>query len=132
MTDRGPRVTGDLPAGRPPGAQADYCVATLPPHLMARIPHNLGTPVTPPCPNSGSPRPGRSAGIPRRWWRTDKRIYGGITETDLDLQHIWYPSYGFHGRRGLVVGYYNTGATRRAPTARCRMPEREARASHRA
>ena len=25
--------------------KADHCVATLPPHLMARIPHNLGAPV---------------------------------------------------------------------------------------
>ena len=44
-----------------------------------------------------------------RWWENDLRIYGGITETDLDLAHIWYPSHDFHARRGLVVGYYNTG-----------------------
>lgn len=45
----------------------------------------------------------------RRWWEIDDRIYGGITETDLDITHIWYPSYGYHARSGLVVGYYNTG-----------------------
>jgi monoamine oxidase len=28
----------------------------------------------------------------------------------MDLAHIWYPSYGFHGERGVVIGYYNSGA----------------------
>ncbi|SDH77404.1 monoamine oxidase [Sinosporangium album] len=85
----------------------DYCVATLPPHLMARIPHNLGTPVTDAL---RVPQP-MSAGklaleYGRRWWELDDHIYGGATETDLDITHIWYPSYGYHGQRGLVVGYY--------------------------
>jgi hypothetical protein len=34
-----------------------------------------------------------------RWWETDYKIFGGITETDMDLQHIWYPSYGHLGHR---------------------------------
>ena len=28
----------------------------------------------------------------------------------MDLSTIWYPSYGYLGRRGIVVGYYNFGA----------------------
>jgi monoamine oxidase len=45
----------------------------------------------------------------------------------MDLDHIWYPSYGYHGGRGVIVGYYNTGKhsdvyTRLSPA------EREARA----
>jgi monoamine oxidase len=108
--------------------RSDYCVATLPPHLMARIPHNLGTPVTTALSEFGVTAAGKiGLEYQRRWWEEDDRIYGGITETDLDLQHIWYPSYGFHGRRGLVVGYYNTGAAARTYSA---LPhaEREARA----
>ena len=50
----------------------------------------------------------------RRWWEEDDRIYGGITETNMDLSHIWYPSYGFHGERGVVIGYYNTGNNARS------------------
>jgi monoamine oxidase len=62
-----------------------------------------------------------------RWWETDHRIYGGITETDLDVTHIWHPSYGFHGERGVVIGCYNTGshADSYAPLS---PGEREARA----
>ncbi|MFI6507422.1 flavin monoamine oxidase family protein [Streptosporangium sp. NPDC050855] len=112
----GTPVTGirNLPDGvevtHPGGVvRADYCIATLPPHLLARLPHNLGAPVTAalrtPVPVSAG-KIGLEYG--RRWWETDDRIYGGVTETDLDITHIWYPSHGYHSRGGLVVGYYNT------------------------
>ncbi|MEW9532665.1 flavin monoamine oxidase family protein [Microbispora sp. NPDC049125] len=90
--------------------RADYCVAALPPHVLARIPGNLEAGVVAalrtPVPVSGG-KIGLEYG--RRWWEIDERIYGGITETDMDISHIWYPSYGFHGSRGLLVGYYNLG-----------------------
>lgn len=89
--------------------KADYCVATLPPHLLAKIPHNLGAQVTTalrtPVPVAAG-KIGLEYG--RRWWELEDRIYGGVTETDLDITHIWYPSYGYHSQRGLLVGYYNT------------------------
>lgn len=89
--------------------KADYCVATLPPHLLAKIPHNLGAEITSalktPIPVAAG-KIGLEYG--RRWWELDDRIYGGVTETDLDITHIWYPSYGYHSPRGLLVGYYNT------------------------
>ncbi|MET7461584.1 FAD-dependent oxidoreductase [Nonomuraea sp. NPDC005501] len=89
--------------------KADYCVATLPPHLLARVPHNLGAQVTAalrtPVPLAAG-KIGMEYG--RRWWELEDRVYGGITETDLDIAHIWYPSYGYHAERGLIVGYYNT------------------------
>lgn len=89
--------------------RADYCVAALPPHVLARIPSNLGPQVTGAL-STPVPMSAGKIGLEyrRRWWETDDRIYGGITETDLDLTHIWYPSYDFHGPRGLIVGYYNT------------------------
>lgn len=90
--------------------KADYCIATLPPHLLAKIPHNLGEQVTAalrtPVPVAAG-KIGLEYG--RRWWELEDRIYGGVTETDLDITHIWYPSHGYHGERGLLVGYYNTG-----------------------
>ncbi|TWE14135.1 monoamine oxidase [Prauserella muralis] len=97
--------------GRQTVERADFCVATLPPHLMAKVPSNLDPAVTAAL-RFPRPSPVGKIGLEyrRRWWEEDERIYGGITETDLDLAHIWYPSAGFHGRRGVVVGYYNTGA----------------------
>ncbi|MEV7009888.1 FAD-dependent oxidoreductase [Streptosporangium sp. NPDC051022] len=89
--------------------RADYCVAALPPNLLARLPHNLGAEITAAL---GTPVPVAAGKIGleygRRWWEIEDRIYGGVTETDLDITHIWYPSHGYHSRSGLVVGYYNT------------------------
>ncbi|MEU1540779.1 flavin monoamine oxidase family protein [Actinacidiphila glaucinigra] len=116
------------PGGRPRRIEADYCVAAIPPHLLARLTHNLGpdvqTALTTIRPSSAG-----KIGLEyrSRWWETDHRIYGGITETDLDLSHIWYPSYGHHGRRGVIVGYYNTGSNADAYAA-LTPAEREARA----
>ncbi|MFD0658408.1 flavin monoamine oxidase family protein [Thermocatellispora tengchongensis] len=96
----------------PGGAEvvrAAYCIAALPPHLLAKIPGSLPADVRAAL---ATPRPVATGKIGleygRRWWELEDRIYGGITETDLDITHIWYPSYGYHGTRGLVVGYYNT------------------------
>ncbi|MFK3980753.1 flavin monoamine oxidase family protein [Micromonospora sp. NPDC050397] len=129
VTNRGDEVEVTYRQGRHERSiRADFCVATLPPHLMARVPHNLGTNVT--AALSGFPvTASGKIGLEyrSRWWETDERIYGGITETDLDLSHIWYPSYGFHGKRGLIVGYYNTGANARTYSA-LTPAEREARA----
>ena len=91
---------------------ADYLIAAMPPHLLAKLPHNLG-----PAVQSGlqaiTPSSASKIGLEykSRWWETDYRIYGGITETDLDLGHVWHPSYGFHGDRGVLIGYYNYGST---------------------
>jgi monoamine oxidase len=90
--------------------KADYCIATLPPHILARIPHNLGPQVTSAL---AKPTPVAAGKIgleyATRWWEREDRIYGGVTETDLDITHIWYPSHDYHAERGLLVGYYNTG-----------------------
>jgi len=90
---------------------ADYCIAAMPPHLLAALDHNLGSDVQSAL-TSITPVSSSKIGLEykSRWWETDHRIYGGITETDLDLTHIWHPSYGFHGERGVIIGYYNTGA----------------------
>lgn len=97
--------------GRTRKIEADFCVATLPPQILAKIPHNLGASVqaalkTPIAVSTGK------IGLEyrSRWWERDDNIYGGITNTDLDISTIWYPSAGYHGRRGLLVGYYNFGA----------------------
>ena len=129
VTDKGAAVEVTYrQGGRERLVQADFCVASLPPHLMARVPHNLGAAVTTALagfPVTASGKIGLE--YRRRWWEIDERIYGGITETDLDVSHIWYPSHGYHSERGLVVGYYNTGANARAYSA-LTPAEREARA----
>ncbi|MEU6153563.1 FAD-dependent oxidoreductase [Actinosynnema sp. NPDC047251] len=62
--------------------RGDFCVAALPLHLLARIPH-LGREVTA-APVTPVPYPVGKLGIEygRRWWEQDLRLYGGITRND--------------------------------------------------
>ncbi|MFV9503025.1 MAG: flavin monoamine oxidase family protein [Oscillochloridaceae bacterium umkhey_bin13] len=42
----------------------------------------------------------------RRFWEEDEGLYGGISWTDQTITQIWYPSYSFHGQKGVVQGVY--------------------------
>ncbi|WP_256090318.1 flavin monoamine oxidase family protein, partial [Actinacidiphila rubida] len=112
VTDRADGVTVTYTqGGRTRTVDADYCVAAMPPNILAKVPHNLGSGVQSAL-EAITPSSAGKIGLEyrSRWWETDHRIYGGITETDLDVTHIWHPSYGFHGPRGVLIGYYNTGS----------------------
>lgn len=129
ITDRGDgvRVTYTQ-GGRTKTVEADFCVGALPPNILAKIPHNLGSGVQSAL-EAITPQSAGKIGLEyrSRWWELDHRIYGGITETDMDLSHIWHPSYGFHGERGLMIGYYNYDKDADA-YAKLRPAAREARA----
>lgn len=115
-------------SGRTHRVEADYCVAALPPNILAKTAHNLG-PAVQSALEACKPSSAGKIGLEyrSRWWESDHQIYGGITETDMDLAHIWYPSYGHQGRRGTIIGYYNTGSNADA-YATLTPREREARA----
>jgi monoamine oxidase len=112
VTDKADGVTVTYTqGGRTRTVDADYCVAAMPPNILSKVPHNLGSDVQSAL-EAITPSSAAKIGLEyaSRWWETDHRIYGGITETDLDVTHIWHPSYGFHGERGVIIGYYNTGS----------------------
>ncbi|NGO11188.1 flavin monoamine oxidase family protein [Streptomyces sp. HC44] len=107
----GAEVTYQDADGRTRTQRADFVVAAIPPMVMARVKHNLGADVTAALKYPTAVPVGK-VGLEygSRWWETDEHIYGGITPTDMDLSTIWYPSYGYQGRRGTLIGYYNFGA----------------------
>ena len=96
---------------RPRVISADFAICALPPHIAATVPSNLPADIIAALQYARPTNAGK-LGIEygRRWWELDHRIYGGITNSNLDLVNTWYPSTGFHGERGTVIGYYNTGA----------------------
>jgi monoamine oxidase len=107
----GAEVTYRNARGRTQTERADFVVAAIPPMIMARVQHNLGADITAALRYPTSSPVGKIGLEYRsRWWEKDEHIYGGITPTDNDLSTIWYPSYGYQGRRGTLVGYYNFGA----------------------
>jgi monoamine oxidase len=96
---------------------ADYCVCTIPLQVLRNIPSNfsedfqraLDVPIA-----VSTGKIGLQYG--RRFWEEDDKIFGGITATnagspDYSLNTIWYPSSGYLGKKGVVVGYYNFGGT---------------------
>lgn len=97
--------------GRLELAKADLCVCTIPPQVLKKIPSSFSATTAAalayPVPVSVG-KIGLQYG--RRWWEEDEHIYAGITNTNLDLSTIWYPSYGYFGSKGVLIGYYNFGA----------------------
>lgn len=86
----------------------DYCVCTIPPTVLRTIPNNFPTTVVTSLTDLSAMSTGKiGLQYRRRFWEEDADIYGGITDTNLDIGTIWYPSSGFNGRRGVVIGYYN-------------------------
>jgi monoamine oxidase len=89
---------------------ADFCICTIPPQVLRRIPTNFQNATRDAL---GVPTPVSTGKIAlqygRRFWEEDDQILGGITNTNLDIATIWYPSYGYLGHKGTVVGYYNFG-----------------------
>src|SRR5918997_1538925 len=114
--------------GRTRTATGDMCICTIPPQVLKSIPNNFGPQV-----NADLAVPALNAtgkiGLQykRRWWEEDERLFGGITNTNMDLGTIWYPSYGYLGGKGVVVGYYNFGGNSDAYGA-LTPAQREARA----
>lgn len=90
---------------------ADYAIAAMPPWFIAGLDSNLG-PAVQTALAAVKPASASKIGLEysSRWWETDYHLYGGVTDTDLDLSVIWTPSYGYHGERGVIIGYYNYGS----------------------
>ena len=86
-------------------------MSTIPPQVLKGIPSNLAAPTKEALAYAVPVATGKiGLEYRRRFWEEDEQIFGGITNTNMDLSTIWYPSYGYLGERGVVVGYYNFGA----------------------
>jgi monoamine oxidase len=92
--------------GRVRRLRADYCLNSIPSHLLLGIEHNF-------------PRRYRAglAAIERgklfkmgiqmnsRFWESEG-IYGGISWTAQPVEQVWYPSHGAHLANGILLGAY--------------------------
>lgn len=110
-TGDGVRVTyQDARNGRVRTFDADYCIVTIPPMVLRSIPNNFSRETNDALAEPVGVDTGRM-GIQfrRRFWEEDLDIFGGVTHTNLDINNIFYPSYGYFDRKGVVVGYYAFG-----------------------
>ncbi|WP_221584147.1 FAD-dependent oxidoreductase [Microbacterium sp. G2-8] len=115
-TSSGVAVTYQRAHGPAKRIEADYAIVSAPAQLMRRWDTNWSPEIDAALGEFSIGSPAGKIGLQyrSRFWEDDHRIFGGITETDMDLAHIWYPSYGYGEKKGLVVGYYNTGGNARS------------------
>ncbi len=86
---------------------ADFCICTIPLSVLAGIAADFSPAFRTAIAAARYAKAAKLAfEAKRRFWEMDDGIYGGISWTDQDITQMWYPSSGFHGRRGILVGAY--------------------------
>jgi monoamine oxidase len=93
--------------GRQFAIDADYAVCTIPLSVLATIASDLSPAhksAVAACHYAKAVKLAFQAD--RRFWEEDHQIYGGISWTKRDITQLWYPSAGFHARKGVLIGAY--------------------------
>ena len=107
QSERGVWVVYADADGRLRRVDADYCVSTIPLPVLSGIVKDLSQPVQSAIAASAYDGAGKiGLQFKRRFWEQDDEIYGGRSWTDQDIGQIIYPSNGFNGSKGVLVGYY--------------------------
>jgi monoamine oxidase len=89
---------------------ADYCVSCLPLTILSRLDVNLsaGTMAAAKAtPYSPSAKIGLQ--MKRRFWEEDDKIFGGHLYSNLPVGDVAYPSWGYWGNKGIILGFYGNG-----------------------
>ena len=97
-------------AGEKKEITGDYCVCTIPPTILRTLTNDFSPMLKTALnvvPFQNSARIGLQ--FKRRFWEEDDRIFGGISWTNQPINEIYYPSHGFLGAKGLLIGYYMFG-----------------------
>ncbi len=89
--------------------RADYCVCTLPAHLLGRLPSDLSAGKKAALKAVPYLKSAKIAFEAPRFWERDEHIYGGLAWTDRLNENVIYPSHRFGSERGVVVGAYVAG-----------------------
>lgn len=110
QTERGVAIGYTDAAGRPQKVEGEYAVCAIPLPLLASIDSDLPTGFKADIaavPYAAAGKIGLQ--FKRRFWEEDDHIFGGASKTDLDIAQIVYPSSGYLGAKGVLVGYYLQG-----------------------
>ena len=135
-TERGVRVAYADGRGQLHAVEAAYCICTIPLPVLRTIPNDF-SPAFAAAIGRVDYQASAKIGLEfkRRFWEEDDRIMSGITRTDAAISQIWYPSYGYFGKRGVLTGAYVTGDRARTfgdltPAARETLAVREGAKVH--
>lgn len=112
QTENGVRINyTDGLTGEERSLEGDYCLCTIPLSVLIQIPTDVSGKFARAM-RQVSYEPVGKMGLQfgRRFWEEDDHIYGGHSYTNF-FGNISYPSYGFQGQKGVILGYYNFGTT---------------------
>jgi monoamine oxidase len=111
QTNEGVKVTyKDLKSGAKQEVAADYVVSCLPLTILRTLDVNL-SPETMAAVKATQYSPSAKMGLQmkRRFWEEDDRIFGGHLYSNLPFGEFSYPSNGFFGDKGVLLGFYGNG-----------------------
>jgi monoamine oxidase len=89
---------------------ADYCVSCLPLSIVRTLDVDLA-PETMAAAKATPYSPSAKMGLQmkRRFWEEDDRIFGGHLYSNLPFGDFAYPSTGYFGDKGVLLGFYGNG-----------------------
>ena len=111
QSDDGVRVAyKNVKGGATTEVRADYCVSCLPLTILPRLEVDL-SPETMAAAKATPYSPSAKMGLQmkRRFWEEDDRIFGGHLYSNLPFGNFSYPSWGFLGNKGILLGFYGNG-----------------------
>jgi len=97
--------------GQPETIAADWCICTIPLSVLKTIDNGLSPAFKEAMARCAYAPVGKiGLQMKRRFWEEDHSIYGGhVFCDDQDINNIAFPSTGWQGRKGVLLGYYNFG-----------------------
>ena len=108
VTDSGVNIAYDQD-GQRQTLQADYCFNCIPTHLMSGIKNNFPSDYMRALKYVRRGEAYKAAfQAKRRFWE-EQDIYGGISWMNNPSQQIWYPSWGIHKDKGVILAAYDYG-----------------------
>lgn len=110
LTDRGVDIVIRRD-GKQEKVSADFCINSIPMQLLTGLDHNFPSDY---ATGLGAIPRGKFFKLAfqakERFWEREN-IYGGISWTMQDISQMWYPSYGIHRKKGVMLGAYTFSGT---------------------
>jgi len=92
--------------GRQRQISADFCINCIPTQLLPGIRNNFPAEYLAAI---AAVKRGKLFKIglqmKERFWEREN-IYGGISWTNQEVEQLWYPTHGIHGKKGIMLGAY--------------------------
>jgi monoamine oxidase len=100
----------DTATGEVRVAKADYCITTIPLGILSKLPTDLSDRCKEAMAAPGKMTVGKlSLQMNRRFWEEDDDIYGGSSTLGIPGHTVIYPSYGYFGKKGIMMSAYPIG-----------------------